>query len=101
MLYYVIRRRDDREPLALVRVNAKEKGDMVIQAPVTHPRFGPMSEVTRIGIHAYNLLIGDNPEVEEALKTAMGYQLEEVTQAEWESFAEFELFPVLKLAMAR
>ncbi len=101
MLYYVLRRSVDKEPLALVRINAKERGDMVILAPVTHPRFGSMAPIQRLGRHVYNLIIGNNEEIEEALKTTSGYQLEEVTKAEWESFVEFDLFPVLKLGMVR
>ena len=101
MLHYVIRRSEDKEPLALVRVNAKEKGDMVILAPVRHPRFGMMAPIHRVGVHVYNLMIGDNEEVEAALKTGLGHQLEEVSESEWESFAEFDLFPVLKLGLVK
>lgn len=101
MLYYVIRIRMDNEPIALVRINAKENGDMVILKPVRHPRFGAMAPIQRVGRHVYNLMIGDNEEVESALSSPLGYQLDEVTQAEWESFDAFELFPVLKLGMVR
>lgn len=101
MLHYVIRRTRDKEPLALVRVNAKEAGDMVILRPVIHPRFGVMAPINRIGRHVYNLMIGDNKEVEDALINTAGYQLEEVTQSEWESFDAFELFPVLKLGVTK
>ena len=108
MVYYIIRRRDDdKEPLALVRLNAKDGVDMVIQSPTTHPRFGPMAAISRFverrcsHIHAYNLMIGDHEEVAKALRTTIGYQLEVTTKAEWESFKAFDLFPVLKLAVAR
>jgi nitrate reductase NapE component len=46
-------------------------------------------------------MIGDNKEVEEALQKSTGYQLDEVGQAEWETFIAFDLFPVLKLALVK
>ncbi len=101
MLYYIIRRREDKEPLALVRFNSNEKAQLVIGKPFTHPRFGVMAPVTRFGIHRFNLMIGDNKEVEDAINKELGYQLELTTQAEWETFDVLELFPVLKLAMAK
>ena len=100
MLYYVLRRTDDKEPLALVRVNATKEGNMVIGLPGP-TRFGTMAPVSRMGTVVYNLVIGDNKEVEAALTGMTGYRLEEIPQAEWESFDAFDLFPVLKLAMAR
>jgi hypothetical protein len=100
MLYYVLRRTDDKEPLALIRVNATTQGNMVIGMPGP-TRFGTMAPVTRLGRVVYNLIIGDNKDVEAALDSVTGYRLEEIPQAEWESFDAFDLFPVLKLAMAR
>jgi hypothetical protein len=107
MVHYIIRRTLDKEPIALVRINAKDGVDMVIQHPIIHPRFGAMAKVSRFvedrgsHVHAFNLMIGDNEEVAKALQTSVGYQLEKTTKAEWESFNAFDLFPVLKLAMAR
>ena len=104
MLYYVIRRRADKEPLALCKVNAKERGTMTlgsVQRYGTIARFGPVVKVSRMGIHMFNLIVGDNDEVAECLDTLSGYELEDVTEAEWESWAVMELFPVLKMAVAR
>ena len=101
MIHFIIRRKEDKEPLALVRLNANESGEMTIMPPVLHPRFGYMAPVKRIGIYAFNLMIGDNEDVQQALSNSLGYTLERVTQAEWESFEEFDLFPVLKLAVAK
>ena len=101
MKYFIIRRREDKEPLALVRLNVNESSQMTIMKPVTHPRFGVMAPVHRIGRHVFNLMVGDNKEVEEALQSTVGYQLDEVRQAEWESFTAFDLFPVLKLALVK
>ncbi len=110
MLHYVMRTtpgwqdkavgRPEEEPIALVKVNAKERGNMSIGTP-RPSRFGSMAPVNRNGQHVYNLLIGDNEDVEIALIGIGSYRLEEVTQAEWETWAELELFPVLKLGMAR
>jgi hypothetical protein len=101
MKYFIIRRSKDKEPLALVRLNVNESSQMTIMKPTTHPRFGPMAQVTRYGRHVFNLMIGDNKEVEEALQKSTGYQLDEVGQAEWETFIAFDLFPVLKLALVK
>jgi hypothetical protein len=91
---------DDKEPLALVRVNATERADMIIHF-ARSSRFGVIAPVERMGRHVYNLMIGDNKDVEMALSGMMtNHRLELTTQAEWESFAAFELFPVLKLAVA-
>lgn len=100
MLHYVLRRTDDKEPLALIRINATSRSDMVIGMPGP-TRFGTMAPVSRMGVVVYNLVIGDNKDVEAALMGMTGYRLEEVPQAEWESFDAFDLFPVLKLAIAR
>ena len=101
MIHFVIRRSGDNEPLALVRLNANESAEMTIMSPKVHPRFGPMAPVHRFGLHAFNLMIGEHTEVHEALSNTLGYRLERVTEAEWESFDAFDLFPVLKLAVAR
>lgn len=110
MIHFLIRRKEDKEPLALVRLNASGSEEMTIMPPITHPRFGVMAPIHRGGRHTFNLMIGDNTEVEDALRpikvehsnfTTRGYRLERVKQAEWETFMAFELFPVLKLAMAR
>ena len=101
MIHFIIRRREDKEPLALVRLNANENSDMNILKPVTHPRFGPMAPVHRVGRHVFNLMIGDNKEVEDALSNVLGYQLERVGQAEWETFVAFDLFHVLKLGLVK
>lgn len=101
MIHFIIRRREDKEPLALVRLNANESADMTILKPITHPRFGPMAPVHRFGKHVFNLMIGDNKEIVDALSTSTGYHLEQTSQAEWETFAVLELFPVLKLAMTK
>lgn len=100
MIYYIIRRNKDKEPLALVRINAKDGVDMIIHYPRLS-RFGMLAPVERKGQHVYNLIIGNNQEIAEALASSSNYNLEITTQAEWESFGAFELFPVLKLAMAR
>ena len=119
MLYYVLKRTEERvihaeefdgdmqlltrkeeEPIALIRVNATVQGDMIIMMPMK-TRFGWMAPVHRSGQHVYNLIIGDNEEVLKALQSTMQYKLEQVKQAEWESFEAFELFPTLKLGMAR
>ena len=104
----VVRKKD--EPLALVKVNAKRtdgEGKLItmgIGLPRSS-RFGMMAPVTRVirghNEHVYNLMIGDNEDVLLALVNPTGWRLQEVEQAEWESFEAFELFPVLKLAMAR
>jgi hypothetical protein len=110
MIYFILRRKTDKEPLALVRLNANGSDTMTIMPPITHPRFGVMAPIHRGGRHTFNLMIGDNKEVEDALTpikvkhskfTTKGYQLEQTSQAEWETFVAFELFPVLKLAMAK
>jgi hypothetical protein len=110
MIHFIIRRSEDKEPLALVRLNANGSGNMTIMPPITHPRFGVMAPIHRGGRHTFNLMIGDNKEVEDALTpikvkhskfTTKGYQLEQTSQAEWETFVAFDLFPVLKLAMAK
>jgi len=101
MIHFIIRRSEDKEPLALVRLNVNESKQMTIMKPVTHPRFGVMAPVHRHGRHVFNLMIGDNEEVAEALQNQKRYQLDEVKQAEWESFTAFELFPVLKLALVK
>jgi hypothetical protein len=101
MIHYVIRRREDKEPVALVRLNANGSDDMTIMAVGTHPRFGVMAPISRAGRHTFNLMIGDNKEVEDAIRSKTGYNLERVKQAEWESFAAFDLFPVLKLGLAK
>ena len=100
MLYYILRRTEDKEPLALIKVNATTQGNMLIGMPGP-TRFGTMAPVSRMGQVVYNLIIGDNEDVEAALTGMTGYRLEEVPQAEWESFDAFDLFPVLRLAMAR
>ncbi len=100
MLYYVLRRTEDKKPLALIKVNATTQGNMVIGMPGP-TRFGTMAPVSRMGQVVYNLIIGDNEDVEAALTGMTGYRLEEVPQAEWESFDSFDQFPVLRLAMAR
>ena len=104
MLHYVMRQNptvDDRdpEPLALIRVNATKEGDMSIGLP-RPSRFGPLAPVSRNGRHVYNLMIGNEERVEIALHGMSGWRLQQVTQAEWETWAEMELFPVLKLGMA-
>lgn len=105
MIYFVMRQNKtleikDPEPLALIRVNAREHGNMDIGMP-RPTRFGPLAPVRRNGMHVYNLVIGDNEPVEAALYTLTDWRLEEVTQAEWETWAEMDLFPVLKTAVAR
>lgn len=116
MLYYLIRRGNDKEPLALVRINAKEHGNMFLGTP-EESRFGFVVKVERNGQHVYNILLKDNQDVIDALSfkertplfpevvkqnvVGVNYQLEQVEQAEWETFEAFDLFPILKVAMAR
>jgi len=104
MTHYLIRRTADKEPLALVKINSPI-GGMSIGTPIPS-RFGMMAPVIRVDgggreRHVFNLLIGDNPEITDALTLFGTYRLEEVVQAEWETFSALGLFPVLKLAMAR
>jgi hypothetical protein len=112
MLYYLIRRRNDKEPLALLRFNAKEEGNMFLGI-VSESRFGAYVKVDRSGQHVYNILLGDHQDVidaldykarsdsKNALKHGTNYRLEQVEQAEWETFEAFALFPILKVGMAR
>lgn len=101
MIYYLMRQTgDEKEPLALLRINAAINGDMQIMSP-RPSRFGPLAPVYRKGQHVYNLLIGNNEDVMMALWEVGRWKLEQVKQAEWESWAEMELFPVLKTAMAK
>jgi hypothetical protein len=112
MLYYLIRRADDKEPLALVRFNAREEGNMFLGL-ISESRFGPYVKVNRNNQHVYNILLGDNQDVIDALeyklrphdgpnsfKGGTNYRLEQVQQAEWETFEAFDLFPILKVAVA-
>ena len=104
MLYYVIRRREDKEPLALCKVNAKQRGDMELGDIIRYgaiARFGPVVKVSRMGVHVFSIIVGNNDEVAECMEKQSNYNLEEVTQAEWESWAVMELFPVLRMAVAR
>jgi hypothetical protein len=119
MLHFVMRQvksneTPDPHPIALLRINATVRGDMTIGFP-RPSRFGLLSPVSRDGRLVYHLRIGDNPLVEQALtppgirKYSSGLlfgdweppYLEEVTRAEWESWAEMELFPVLRTALAK
>lgn len=102
MIYCVLRQRNgagqDEEPLALVRFNVKEFGNLVVGAP-TKGRFGWQAPCNRSGLHVYNLMLGDHEDVRKALESVQGWRLEEVTRAEWESWSEMELFPVLRTAI--
>ena len=101
MIHYLMRQTGgEKEPLALIRINASANGDMQIMA-VRPSKFGPLAPVFREGKHVYNLLIHDNDDVSDALWEAGKWKLEQVKQAEWESWAEMELFPVLKTAVAK
>ncbi len=105
MLHYVLRRKATKEnrepePLCLMKVNAKEEGNMTIGLP-RPSRLGTLAPVTRNNVHVYNLMIGDNEDVEAALFGMEGWYLQMVTQAEWETWSEMQLFPTLKLGMAR
>ena len=101
MIYYLMRLNDDeKKPLALLRINSVIEGDMQIMS-ARPSRFGPMAPIHRKGRHVYNLLIGDNEDVSMALWEACRWKLEQVKQAEWESWAAMELFPVLKTAVAK
>jgi len=101
MIYFVIRKNENNDPIAMVRLNSTESSDMTIGVPIPHPRFGWMAPVQRVGRHVFNLMIGDHDDIAEALAMSVSYRLEEVTKGEWESFVAFNLFPVLKLAVAK
>lgn len=105
MLHYVLRRkataeRRDPEPLALMKVNANQEGDMTIGLP-RPTRLGYMAPISRNGQHVYNLNVDKHDDVQAALFGVEGWYLQMITQAEWETWAEMELFPVLRLGMAR
>lgn len=101
MIHFVIRKNTDNDPIALVRLNSNENSDMNIGVPYKHHRFGWMAPVQRVGRHVFNLMIGNDQDIADVLTLSSEYRLEVVAQAEWESFVEFDLFPVLKLAVAK
>ena len=98
MIYFVLRRKQgEQDPLALVRINSNTHGDMRVDVP-RYGRFGYYSPVERSGKVCFNLMYGEHEDVGAAVLG--GCILQQVTQAEWETFDAFELYPVLKLALA-
>jgi hypothetical protein len=52
--------------------------------------------------HIFNLYPGDNTKVVRALNDiGLPHDIEEVSQAEWETFDAFDLFPILKVDATR
>lgn len=100
MLHYVIRKKDEDEPIALMRINARERGNMHITT-FRVGKFGPFAKIDRNGHHIYNLMFGEHDDVAGAMMDSKDYQLEEIEKSEWESWKEMDLFPVLKTAVAR
>jgi hypothetical protein len=51
--------------------------------------------------HVFSLYVGDNVKVTRALNNiGLPHDIERVSQAEWETFEAFDLFPILKVAVA-
>ena len=114
MLYYILRPiGKNQEPVALFRINAKcdqsgftditgfDANRMVIGIGGLYPsRFGLYVKIERRQKHIYNLFVGDNPAVVACLNDPRMHEIEKVSQAEWETFEAFELFPILKVGMA-
>ncbi len=117
MLYYILRMPEKhREPLAIFRLDteSKERGLIDITGldadriylqyggGLLPSKYGLYVKIMRRQKHVFNLYVGDNVKVTRALNNiGLPHDIERVSQSEWETFEAFDLFPILKVAVAR
>ena len=122
MLYYILRMPEKhREPLAIfcLDTESKEQGLTDITGldadriylqysefqnggGLLPSKYGLYVKIMRRQNHIFNLYVGDNTKVIRALNNiGLPHNIERVSQAEWETFEAFDLFPILKVGMAR
>jgi len=110
-----------REPLAIFRldVESEERGLIDITGldadriylqyssfqnggGLLPSKYGLHVKIMRRQSHIFNLYAGDNTKVVRALNNiGLPHDIERVSQAEWETFEAFDLFPILKVGTAR
>jgi hypothetical protein len=121
MLYYILRMPEKhREPLAIFRLATeyKDHGHTDITGlnadriylqysefqnggGLLPSKHGLYVKVMRRQEHIFSLYPGDNPNVVRALNNiGLPHDIERVSQAEWETFDAFDLFPILKVRPA-
>lgn len=122
MLYYILRMPGKyREPLAIFRLDTEhiDHGHIDITGlnadriylqysafqsggGLLPSKSGLYVKIMRRQEHLFNLYAGDNPPVVRALNNiGLPHDIESVSQAEWETFKAFDLFPILKVDRAR
>ena len=121
MLYYILRMPGKyREPLAIFRLDTESKEQGLIDITgldadriylqyssfgngggLLPSKHGLYVKIMRRQDHIFNLYVGDNIGVTRALNNiGLPHDIEEVSQAEWETFEAFGLFPILQVRPA-